>query len=260
MIISKLQGGLGNQLFQWAYSRNISIKHNIKSYLNVDFYKKQNSTTIRHFSLDKFHNINYEIYTERIQNNILRIIDDFEFKNYPFSSESDYFLDGYWQSEKYFIENRNTIKNELKCSENKKSEIFSKYPQLDSNSISIHIRITDYVNQQHNDPVQKMSYYENALKIIGNYDNIFVFSDDIEWCKNNLVFDNIIFVENQDEVNDIYTMSFCKNNIIANSSFSWWGAWLNDNKNKKVVAPKQWFGSNLNLNTSHIIPENWIKI
>ena len=96
--------------------------------------------------------------------------------------------------------------------------------------------------------------------MIGDYKNIVVFSDDIPWCKENLIFDNIIFIEGNKDYEDLWLMSLCEHNIIANSSFSWWGAWLNENKNKKVVSPLNWFGQQSNTNQSDIVPESWIKI
>jgi hypothetical protein len=98
------------------------------------------------------------------------------------------------------------------------------------------------------------------LDIIGNYDQLLIFSDDIDWCKNNLQFKNMVFIENQNTFEDIWLMSLCKHNIIANSSFSWWGAWLNKKSDKIVIAPNDWFGPNSNLNTSNIVPQTWIKL
>ena len=134
-----------------------------------------------------------------------------------------------------------------------------KYP-IDENNISIHIRRTDYVTSNGYHPVQSIEYYKQAIEIIGDYDNIFVFSDDINWCKENLKFDNMIFVDGNDDVEDMWLMSICNHNVIANSSFSWWGAWLNNNPDKKVIAPNNWFGSQTNLNTNDLIPNTWIKI
>ena len=103
-------------------------------------------------------------------------------------------------------------------------------------------------------------YYKNALDIIGGYENLYVFSDDINWCKTNLKFKNMVFVEGNDDVEDLWLMSLCDHNIIANSSFSWWGAWLNINPNKKVISPKRWFGEQTNLSSDDIIPVSWTKI
>jgi hypothetical protein len=108
--------------------------------------------------------------------------------------------------------------------------------------------------------VQSIKYYQDAIDCIGDYDNLFVFSDDVKWCSNNLKFNNMVFMDGFDDIEDLFIMSTCKHNIIANSSFSWWGAWLNNNPDKKVVAPANWFGQQANLNKSDIIPEKWIKI
>jgi Glycosyl transferase family 11 len=108
--------------------------------------------------------------------------------------------------------------------------------------------------------VQTIKYYEDAIDIIGDYEYLLVFSDDIKWCRENLKFNNMIFMETLTDIEDMWIMSLCKNNIIVNSSFSWWGAWLNKNKNKKVIAPSNWFGPRANINSSDIIPEKWIKI
>ena len=87
-----------------------------------------------------------------------------------------------------------------------------------------------------------------------------VFSDDIDWCKGVFRGDRFTFIEGEKDYIDLYIMSQCKNNIIANSTFSWWGAWLNKNKNKKIVAPKKWFGSLISHNTKDLIPKEWIKV
>jgi hypothetical protein len=88
-----------------------------------------------------------------------------------------------------------------------------------------------------------------------------VFSDDMEWCKENFIGDQFIFVEGENDVTDLWIMSYCKHNIIANSSFSWWGAWLNDYKHKIVVAPLKWFGpAKGDIKTDDIYAENWIRI
>jgi hypothetical protein len=126
--------------------------------------------------------------------------------------------------------------------------------------VSLHVRRTDYVTSNGYHPVQSIEYYKNAIDIIGDYDYIFVFSDDIQWCKDNLKFKNMVFMEGFSDIEDLHIMSLCQNNIIANSSFSWWGAWLNIHPEKKIIAPTNWFGEQANLNTSDMIPSDWIKI
>ena len=260
MIICKTQGGLGNQLFQWAYARSLSVDFNLPFFLDLNFYNNQFGVTKRSFLLSKFKNINFNIFNGYNVNRLIRITDDFNYKKITYQENLNYYLDGYWQSEKYFKSNSDTIKKELSINEEDKSKFLSKYPELLKKSVSIHVRRTDYVNQQHNHPLQTIEYYKNAINYIGEYNHLLIFSDDINWCKENLEFSNMIFIENNDEITDMQIMSLCTDNIIANSSFSWWGAWLNNNPNKKIVAPEKWFGQNLNLNTSDIIPENWLKI
>lgn len=254
MIISRLQGGLGNQMFQWAYGRSLELKYNKKLYLETSSY----INPFRSYSLNKFPNMNNEIF--KLSNvKCIEIIDTYHYNEIDLDIKSNYFLNGYWQSEKYFKEYQDVIRKELVPSD-EILEKLKKTPLLDTNTISIHIRRTDYVTSNGYHPVQTLEYYEEAIKTIGDYDYLFVFSDDIQWCKNNLTFNNIIFIEGLSDVEDLWLQSLCKHNIIANSSFSWWGAWLNNNPDKKVIAPNNWFGSQVNLNTSDIIPKEWIKI
>jgi hypothetical protein len=259
MIITKLQGGLANQLFQWAHARSLSIDLNTEFYLDLSFYQHTlPGVTPRRYQLDSFPNMKAStLYLD--QNTIhQRVTDDFKFKDLS-KINMNHYLDGYWQSEKYFKHNRESILNDLKPSDELMDKLL-KTPFIDTNVVSMHIRRTDYVTSNGFHPVQSIEYYQRALDIIGDYDYIFVFSDDINWCRENLNFKNIIFMEGFSDIEDLYLMSLCKNNIIANSSFSWWGAWLNKNPNKKVIAPLNWFGSQSNLDTSDIIPDNWIKI
>lgn len=256
MIISKLQGGLGNQMFQWAYGKSLSLKHNTGFFIDKSFYNNQSGITFRTYELNKFPFIkDYDF----INNNkkVLQITDNFHFNQFQYDENFNYYLNGYWQSEKYFTEYSDIIKEELKPSD----EILNKLKRIiNGKSVSLHIRRTDYLTSNGFHPVQSTEYYSKALEIIGDYDQLLIFSDDINWCKNNLTYKNMIFIENQDNVEDIWLMSLCQHNIIANSSFSWWGAWLNNNENKIIIAPKNWFGQNSKTNDSDIVPENWIKI
>jgi hypothetical protein len=264
MIITKLQGGLANQLFQWAYGRHLSNKYNTPLYLETEAYKQYtHGDTKRFYSLSKFPNINSEIFNPfNYPNNGKRfqqLVDNFNYNELNYNDDFNYYLNGYWQSEKYFLESLEIIKSDLRPSEDLLKKLKST-PFIDTNTISIHVRRTDYVTSNGYHPVQPIEYYKKAIEIIGDYDYIFVFSDDINWCKENLPFEKMIFMEGLDDVEDLLLMSMCKNNIIANSTFSWWGAWLNSNADKKVVAPLNWFGKETNINTNDIIPSNWIKI
>ncbi len=256
MIISKIQGGLGNQMFQYAHGRYLSKKYNTKLYIDTRFY---NYTNDRKFLLDKFKNVDIDSNLDMIDviYPIHVIQDDFNYKELVNPIDCNYYLDGYWQSEKYFNQIRSTIIDDFTPIDNFDT---SKIPLLESNTVSIHVRRTDYITSKGYHPVQEISYYEEALDIIKDYDYILCFSDDINWCKENLKFNNIVFMGPFTEVHDMFIMSMCKNNIIANSTFSWWSAWLNKNPDKKVIAPKKWFGDHVNMNTNDIIPEKWISI
>jgi hypothetical protein len=231
MIIVKLQGGLGNQIFQWAYGRFLSEKYNTPLYLDLIFFQNNISDTKRLFSLNKFSKIKFQILPKdrNISNlsnepekiKLQQLGDNFIFNELYYEDDTHYYLDGYWQSEKYFKEIKDVIKSELSSNFDFSNSLAL---PIKDNNISIHIRRTDYITSNGYHPVQSIQYYKDALKLIGDYDNIFVFSDDIEWCKQNLEFEKMIFIEGFDDVEDLWIMSMCKNNIIANSSFSWWGA------------------------------------
>jgi hypothetical protein len=265
MIVSKIQGGLANQMFQWAYGKNLSLTHDINFYLDISFYKNQFGSTYRQFSLNKFPNLEYKIF----QNNwheddkfdIKVLNDDLVFRQLNYSDTSHFYLNGYWQSEKFFYDNKETIIQCLNFNSGFIEKIQIKYPHVfNYDVVSMHIRRTDYTTSNGYHPVQPISYYEQSLEILGDYDYLYIFSDDIDWCKSNIKFKNVVFIEELEDVEDLWLMSLCKHNIIANSSFSWWGAWLNNNRDKKVIAPKKWFGDHVNLNTSDLLPYSWIKI
>jgi hypothetical protein len=172
-------------------------------------------------------------------------------------------LNGYFQSEKYFVDVREDILNLFEIDEDTKSYLSNKYSNLLSgNTCSIHIRRGDYLNLPNFHPTQDISYYMDGCNIIGNEANYLIFSDDIEWCYKNFNFiKNRTFISGNTDYQDLYLMSMCNNNIIANSTFSWWGAWLNKNKNKIVVSPKKWFGSENNqYNTDDLYCEGWLII
>lgn len=173
-------------------------------------------------------------------------------------------LVGYFQSEKFFNHCEEIIREQFEFKSEVVESVLEQYPTI-KESLSIHIRRGDYVNQPNHHPVVPVSYYEKILNEISkDYDSIFVFSDDIEWVKDKFVGDNFIFptFDYNNDMNSFVLMSLAKDNVIGNSTFSWWASWLNKNPNKKVFSPhyKQWFGpSYSNLDTKDLIPENWIQ-
>jgi hypothetical protein len=257
MIIVKLQGGLGNQLFQWAYGKSLSLQLNKQLYLDLSFLMSTHAgITKRDYELHHFDKIEDQTIQRLFDVKYAHITDN----NYLFLYKPvnyNYYIDGYFQNEKYFSQFKNYIKDTLVP----KKELLLNINDIaknikECNSLSLHVRRTDYLHNSYH-KVKTLDYYENAINQIQDYDKLFVFSDDIDWCKTNLKFNNIIFVENLINAQDLYLMSLCKHNIIANSSFSWWAAWLNPNENKKVVCPEDWF---YGIKASMFVQDSWIKI
>ena len=177
-------------------------------------------------------------------------------------------ISGYFQSYKYFDNFRDLIINSFEVPDSIKQKLSDKYQHLISDSsVSLHVRRQDYLKFSGYYAILGEEYYLSALEQFDNISNIFVFSDDVDWCKENFDFikdKEIIFVEGQSDVEDMWLMSQIRNNIIANSTFSWWAAYLNCNEGKKVVRPKKWFGpkrtNNNELETKDLFPKEWIKI
>jgi len=156
------------------------------------------------------------------------------------SSDKNWILDGYFQTEKYFEDFRNIIKNQFQF----KQEVVDRSKNINVNpigKIAIHIRRDDYLQASHVHPFPDSSYYKSAISFFPDSEFLII-SDDIEWCKQSELFrgDNFSFSGNDPYV-DMYLMSKCDGHIIANSTFSWWGSWLSENK-KQTIAPKVWFG------------------
>ena len=265
-IYCKLKGGLANMLFQIAGALGIAKKYNLNvSFPNLDEhlnYLNQENT----YNDSLKHAEEYKLILGKI-NQTPPSTNQLKYIHYPFQyveiplNNQDYLMEGFFQSEKYFIDVRNELLHIFEEPLIIQKLIAEKYPQYSSRTTSIHVRRGDYLKNPNYHPVQSISYYQKAMDILKNETDYFlVFSDDIEWCKNNIIGDNVIYIDNEIDYIELYLMARCNNNIIANSSFSWWGAWLNKNENKKVVAPTLWFGQIVGENTDDIIPENWIKI
>lgn len=252
----KYNFGLCNQMFQvaaltsHAYDNNLiaafpQLKHpNYGSYYK-NIFSKVNTESVDYRNY-KFYEVKYGYY------------------NLP--SEGGIMYKGYMQSEKYFLHNRNLILNLFAPTPEIADYIKTKYSTIFNQEVlSIHVRRGDYVNLPNHHPLISPEYYSKAVEYITSKINIgryVVFSDDINYCRT--IFgesEDITYIEGEEDYIDLYLMSMCQHNIIANSTFSWWGAWLNQNPNKIVVAPERWFGTaRADLNIKDLIPETWIKI
>lgn len=291
MIIVKIIGGLGNQLFQYATGRHLAIVQNTILKLDVSGFRDhdQRQYALSHFNIQEIFASDQEIKQLIVpkQTTIGRALHNI-FHNHPKKPKSyirvkspcfnpnilklpdNVYLEGYWQSEKYFSESSEVIRSEFSLKE-KQSGRNKKMAEhiLSTQSVSIHIRRGDYVSDPKTSQTHgtcSLDYYQRCIQEITEKianPNFFVFSDDIEWCRENLKisfpaeFIDHNSVENAHE--DLRLMSLCKHNIIANSSFSWWAAWLNPNKEKLVFAPKKWFNTDKYI-MEDIIPQEWSKI
>jgi hypothetical protein len=285
MVITKLIGGLGNQMFQYAVGRRVSLLNNTELGLDISDFSNTQIATPRKYSLDVF-SISGRIATkeevmiikpvkniwaERIKNILhLNKGDDFSFNPKILKTKDNSYLEGYWQSEKYFkdiediIRKDFTLKNPLGDAAQKIENEINK----SQNPVSVHIRRGDYITDKTTNLYHgtcSPEYYEKAIEIIKkgvDSASLFIFSDDIDWVKNNLSFNLPTIYVSQKGIADyeeMILMSYCKHNVIANSSFSWWGAWLNNHKDKLVIAPRKWFNAG-DANSADLIPDNWIKI
>ena len=177
-------------------------------------------------------------------------------KAIPYSP--DLCIVGYFQSEKYFFHNEKIIKDLFSIDTESERLIERKYGDvLKEKPVSVHIRRGDYLSSGGAHPTCTREYYNNAFSLFPPDTSYLFFSDDISWCKENFTGDNYHFSEKNEDFIDLYLMSKCSHNIIANSSFSWWAAWLNNNTSKRVISPKNWFGANLNHDTRDVRPKKW---
>ncbi len=288
MIISRLYGGMGNQMFQYAYGRMLSKKHNTTFKIYFDDCGFGWAEHSKHLALNDF-NIQAQIATDNdraeficdSKNKVVRVFHKLKrmikglhyigdgnkmhiYHHHVLNAPNNSYTDGFWQSEIYFKESSDIIRSDFSV-KTPLSEYAKNIEQKikNSNSISIHVRRGDYLEQANNYVICDEHYFYrafNAIKSEIENPSIFIFSNDTKWAHENLKFDAPTFiVEGTKAYEDMHLMSCCKHNISSNSTFGWWGAWLNPNKNKKVVIPANWL-HNKNFNTDHYLAEGWMKI
>jgi hypothetical protein len=287
MIVVNIMGGLGNQLFQYAFGRALAIKNNCQLKLDISSYNNdplrdynlrafsicENLANVHECNLLKGGNLSFfqKLMKEITSRNTYYVEKNFRYNHELTKITNPAYILGYWQSEKYFKEIEDIIRNEFTIvtpPSKQNRELINKI--INENAISIHVRRGDYVNDKHTNQVHgvcSLSYYYEAIELMNSKNSnpvFYIFSDDIEWAKKNLLFKKEkIFIDFNDKSNyeDMRLMSNCKHHIIANSSFSWWGAWLNNSKSKIVIAPKIWFNnSDWNNQTTDLIPPEWLRI
>lgn len=301
MVIIKLISGLGNQLLQYAFGRELALAKGVPLKLDLSFFESQD---LRSYKLDNF-NINAQIATTADIRPFRKDIDIYQKLHqqtsfyakvyrklepvfYPkhsksyfkeaiwwiyepqvFKTQSDVYIEGYWQHYKYFENMQPQIFEELTLKEPLKNEAAALLSNIENNpsSVAVHIRRGDYVTDSgahYLMGVLPVDYYDRAIKYIKqkiSNPTFYFFSDDLEWVKSNIKTDApVYYVDGNADYVDLDLMRHCSHNIIANSTFSWWGAFLNRNPNKIVIAPNKWstredVNRNIQLQFSA-----WIKI
>jgi hypothetical protein len=251
MIISKILGGLGNQMYQYAIAKSIAVKNNDSFKLDVsgfESYSLHNGYRLNLFNIDGDVATHEDIVSLKghstVVHKVLKKLNIYKVDTFYREKEitlfdkevfnyGDLYLDGYWQNELYFQDIRDILLTEFTLKDGISKSMISIQEQIEnSESVSIHVRRGDYLNHP----------------------------DDIQWCKDNFTFiDKCHFLEEGGtELDDMTLMSKCSHNIIANSSFSWWGAWLNNKSNRIIIAPKKWMA--INPNNYKWASSDWLEL
>jgi hypothetical protein len=268
-------GGTGNQMFQYAFARSLSLKYNKQLKIDLSFLENKNmggNFIYRDYSLNMF-NVHEDF---EIDKKLFNKINEphFEYSQSVLdtinkNSTNNFLLNGYWQTPKYFNEFEKeirkdfTFREQIENSDNYIKEMLNDIRS--KNSILLNIRRADYLNTNYHGVMAK-DYVDKAVKIIESkteHPEYFIFSDDLDWCRENIKLPNMTIVDHSYKGDRfsyyLQLMKNCKHFIIPNSSFAWWAAWLNQDKNKIVIAPKQWF-TDTNINTTDLTPDDWIRI
>jgi len=239
-------GRLGNQMFQYASLKGIARNNDLEFCIpfSVEVNEWYDHMLSKHFVLDS--NLSLQSPENQFQyNERFFHFDRLLFEGCPDRTD----LSGYFQSYKYFDFIRDEILADFQFKENFEPPM--------SDYTAVHVRRGDYLNQTHYHPICEVEYYQKALSLTGG--PVVVMSDDIDWCKQNIVAD--VYLEGTSNVYDLFVMTRARNNVIANSSFSWWGAWLNQNPDKMVVCPERWFGDGYShYDLSDLRPTEWTML
>ncbi len=293
IVVAEIIGGLGNQMFQYANSKALSLANGRQLQLDLsrfEKYKLHNG-----YELKKVFAIStpvasksvlrtvfgiwqlVDVISPRLRNRLARICVSSKFlyeKEFGFEkiklTDSVHYLSGYWQSEKYFKNYADAIRNEFafQLPDNEQlTNIREAISRAGKNAVSVHVRRGDYLARKNASLFTSLTdqYYIDAINFIKTKrkaPKFFIFSDDQEWCRKIFLGDDFVFVDGfrgKQSYLDMYLMSICNSNIIANSSFSWWGAYLNAAVDKIVVAPRLWF-ANQKIRTSDLCPVEWVLL
>ena len=296
MFIVKIWAGFANQMFQYAFYKSLLSNGKIALVDNNSFIPKWDFENVNlkeifpNIELNIADPLLIEMFNSRkvdafskIKRRLLKAINQseetpqhyikepkFTYNSFIYYLEGDYYLEGFWQTEKYFQNIKDKIRKDFlfKPFSDKKNIEFEKVIR-ETNAVAIHVRKGADYKKSITSGTCGIEYYKAAIKFVMekiNNPNFIIFSDNITWCKENLSFCEPTFVDWNPHSGygnhfDMQLMSLCKHNIIANSSYSWWGAWLNNNPDKIIIAPKTWFNKKYcSYDTRDLVPNTWIKL
>lgn len=278
-VVIQLMGGLGNQMFQYATGRHLSRRLKATLFLDVSWLSTPFARTKKRprFHLDQYYitghilnpdsiiPVNCEANTDDIVKDLIGNINVLSEQETDLQNISRLdcvqYLKGFWQSDIYFTGSSSIIKKELVPRDTSRISELEK-EIISGNSIGIHVRRGDYLQYQDRFPVLPPSYYDAAIREFRGGSKFYIFSDDPAWCHDQWQDGKYKIIEDNTPVEDLYLLSLCKNIVIANSSFSWWAAWLNDSRGKRVIAPYDWQGPGYEaLRKGHeVLPSHWERI
>ncbi len=285
MKVIQFLGGLGNQMFQYAFYLSLkkrfkNVKADISGFKNYSLHHGFELEDIFPITLDKANAFHANLYNKHkrgwLNRKIRRMLGlkyvhyveekEFFFDTDIYSDNHARYYEGYWQNEGYFQGVEEDLKNDFSFRKPLKGLNMETANLIQgNNAVSMHVRRGDYVGHSLLGNICSQSYYQSAQNVIDlKVDNplYLVFSDDIDWCKQNLQIKNSKYIDwntGKDSFLDMQLMSLCKHQIIANSSFSWWAAWLNSNPDKIIIAPKKWI-NNQNIKDFSLLPNSWVTI
>jgi len=290
MVIARLIGGLGNQLFQYALGRTLAVSRSTTLKLDITDYEtyKVQAYALCHFNviesfatLDEIRRLRGGGWmAKQLSRRLHRLIpfrkdsyileQGFAFDPEVLRSADDVYLEGYWQSERYFTSIEGLLRREFtirRSLSGRDQEMAARIAGC--NAVSLHVRRGDYVSNPDSGRAHGlcgMDYYQTAVRRIAEVSpqpHLFVFSDEPEWAARNLLLDHPMTIvtgnDTRHDYEDLHLMNLCRHHVIANSSFSWWGAWLDANPDKIVIAPARWFVSG-KFDTRDLFPPSWITI
>lgn len=269
-VTARLKGGLGNQLFQYAAGKALANQLGSAFSIDTEFYLKPNSNRKLKLpdigihaatnNLSKTLRITNKLTSQLLPSRINRRINylyepaDYAYHCFSCDSTQHVYLDGYWQSEKYFLDIKQQLLAEVDLSTIETAADAVALPS--ENTVAVHIRRGDFISKNSSQALS-IDFVNQAMLEFGTNVDFMFFSDDINWCKDNIKGDNLAFANNKSDLQDLKQMSEAAHNIIANSTFSWWSAWLNKNESQRVIAPQPWTNENTHKD---ILPASWETI